>query len=147
MCFVLILINFEPKKQQFLTKPWIFFPKIARYLIFFPPPHTRYVNFIHPWYQVRVSIWNYGAASPLSLSIWKATKRAPNPGKSFDFFAFQMVALHDRLQISRVLWPNLRILNVWWLRGNNVYMSDHDSNPSLTMTLTACPMGLVWPWL
>ena len=48
MCFVLILINFEPKKQQFLTKPRIFFPKIASTLLFFPlPPITGNVHFIH----------------------------------------------------------------------------------------------------
>ena len=47
--------------------------------------------------------------SPLSLSIWKAKKKVslglwPN---FCLFVAFQAIAFHDRLQSSRVPWPNL----------------------------------------
>ena len=82
MCFVLILINFEPKKQQFLTKPWIFFAKIARTLIFPPPPsYTLYGTFIHPWSWVVLGLHWTKNIYQKSLEVFKNSENVNNVEK------------------------------------------------------------------
>ena len=74
------------------------------------------------------NVWYYAWAD--------ASEDSPCKEEKVEDFVFKLEKVLEK-QVADFYNPFLK----------NSIVSDYDSNPSQTMTLTTCPVGRVWPWL